>query len=95
MASLSVRRHTSVDAFEAVALPFLLEREAENNLLIGICGQIKAGRYTDAYLATVERNGEVVGARLPYLVTNVGLSYTNDPGTIRNATPPTQTEDRR
>jgi uncharacterized protein len=78
MASLSVRRHGSVDAFEAVALPLLLEHEAENNLFIAICGQINVGRYTDFYLATVEREGEVVAAAFCTPPFKLGFSHLAD-----------------
>jgi uncharacterized protein len=40
--ALRVRRHTTVDDFLADAAPFLLRREAEHNLLFGICSAIRA-----------------------------------------------------
>lgn len=40
--SLAVRRHASVDEFLAAAGGFLAGHEAEHNLMLGICGQIRA-----------------------------------------------------
>ena len=79
---LQLTRFDSVDAFEDRALPFLLERESEHNLFIGICGQIREGRYADAYLATVERDGAVVGAAWRTPPHNVGISHLDSPGAL-------------
>jgi hypothetical protein len=38
-----VERHPDVDAFVAAAGAFLQEREAEHNLLLGICSNIRSG----------------------------------------------------
>jgi hypothetical protein len=78
MASLRVQRHASIDAFEDVALPYLLEREAEHNLFIAICGQIKQGRYRDFYVASAEREGKIVGAAFRTPPFNLVLSHAED-----------------
>ncbi len=80
--NLELTRFDSVDAFEDRALPFLLEREAEHNLFIGICGQIREGRYAEAYLATVERDGRVVAAAWRTPPHNVGVSHLDDPDAL-------------
>ena len=58
---MRVVRHTDVAAFAAVAVPFLVASEAENNLLLGICsGLVSRPPARAPYLATVEsRNGPV------------------------------------
>jgi predicted GNAT family acetyltransferase len=80
--ALELTRFDSVDAFEARALPFLLEREAEHNLFIGLLGQMRDGRYTEPYLASVEDGGHIVGAawRTPPHI--VGLSQMTDPHAV-------------
>ena len=40
--ALTFRRLDDVEAFLAVAGPFLEEREAEHNLIFGISGQLRA-----------------------------------------------------
>jgi hypothetical protein len=76
--ALEVSRFDSVDAFEDRAFSFLLEREAEHNLLIGICGQVREGRYKEAYLATVENGGRVVAAAWRTPPHNLGISHVSD-----------------
>jgi GNAT superfamily N-acetyltransferase len=79
---LEVRAYERIDDFESHALPFLMEREAEHNLFLGICSQIRAGRYKDFYLATVERDGAVVAAAFRTPPFQVGLSHVADPAAI-------------
>lgn len=61
--SLQIVRHPDVDRFAARATPWLLQAEAEHNLLLGIIEQLKAHRSTavEPYLVTVEENSAVVG----------------------------------
>jgi hypothetical protein len=54
-------RHESADAFLARAEPWLLEHEAENNLILGIAAQLRNTPNADAYLATLEHDGMVTG----------------------------------
>jgi GNAT superfamily N-acetyltransferase len=61
----SVRRFHDPVAFLNRAGPWLLQNEAENNLIIGIAQQLAAGTLLSGkpvYLATVECDGAVVGA---------------------------------
>ncbi len=80
--TLTVRRFADVHAFEDGALPFLMQREAEHNLFLGICSQIKEGRYTESYLATVQRADTVVAAAFRTPPFQVGLSRIDDPAAI-------------
>lgn len=59
-----VVRFTDPEAFKARAEPWLLEREAEHALILGITDQLIRGDhdYEDPiYLAVIEEDGEVVG----------------------------------
>jgi predicted GNAT family acetyltransferase len=76
--ALKLTRFDDVDTFEASAFPFLLEREAEHNLFIGICGQIREGRYSEAYLAAVADDDRVVGAAWMTPPHNLGISHVDD-----------------
>lgn len=75
---MELRRFYSTEEFYRRAEPFLLEREAEHNLILGICSQLI--RYPERieqqpYMATVERDGEVVAAALRTPPWNPVLSY--------------------
>lgn len=59
-------------------MPFLMEREAEHNLFLGICSQIRGGRYVDPYLATVAHGTEIVAAAWRTPPHNIGLSLIDD-----------------
>lgn len=63
MSSLEIVRHPDVDAFAARATPWLVQAEAEHNLLLGIIEQLKAQRSNaiEPYLVTIEENYAVVG----------------------------------
>ena len=54
-------RHADAAGFLKRAGDWLLRAEAENNLIIGIANQLIATPNTDAFLATLEHDGEVVG----------------------------------
>lgn len=57
-------RHTDVDGFAERALPWLMQAEAEHNLLLGIIEQLKQTRPSGLrapYLATIEHDGQVTG----------------------------------
>jgi GNAT superfamily N-acetyltransferase len=60
-----VRRFDEAGSFVIRAEPWLMAREAENNLILGISRSLAAGGTwfePPLYLATVERAGDVVGA---------------------------------
>ncbi len=63
-AAMTVRFHTDADAFERLALPFLLESEAENNLMVGLIRQIAEGAFEHFWLASIQNEGEVVGCAI-------------------------------
>lgn len=62
---LTVERYATPAAFLERAQPMLLRREAENNLILGVVGQLvqRPERLAEPpYLATVSRRGSVVAA---------------------------------
>lgn len=66
---LAVRSHDTVDSFLAAAATFLARREAEHNLLFGICSAIRTtpGLFADdapRFLTVTDASGEVVAATL-------------------------------
>jgi predicted GNAT family acetyltransferase len=81
--ALALTRFDDLDAFEDAVMPFLLTREAEHNLFIGICGQIREGRYDDFYLAAASDERRTVRAAAfrtpPFQLT---LSHVDDPDAI-------------
>ena len=83
MGEPKLRRWQDVAAFRERAEPFLVEREAENNLLLGICSgliqQPSLYGQDPPYLATVERAGAVVLAAMMTPPWNVVLSATAVP----------------
>ncbi|MGQ9553763.1 MAG: GNAT family N-acetyltransferase, partial [Anaerolineae bacterium] len=71
-------RFERAEDFYARAESFLLEREAEHNLILGICASIIHGQeYREQlpYLATLEQNGAVVGAAVMTPPHNLILSH--------------------
>lgn len=80
--ALTLERFSDVRSFEERAMPFLMAREAEHNLFLGICSQIKEGRYTDPYLATVQRRDDIVAAAFRTPPFNLGLSHIGDAAAI-------------
>jgi hypothetical protein len=78
MAGLRLIRYDSVDTLDGAALGFLLDREAEHNLILGLCGQIREGRYAEAYLATVTDGRRILAVALRTPPHNVLLSHIDD-----------------
>jgi GNAT superfamily N-acetyltransferase len=80
---VEVRRSGTVAAFMAVAGEFLAAREAEHNLIFGICSQLEADptQYPEPpYLAAVLDVGRVVGVAIQTPPWRVVLSVMDDPG---------------
>ncbi len=78
---IRVRRSPDVPTFLAEAGPFLAEREAEHNLLLGICSQLSRDprAFGEApYLATSQDGGRTVGAAIRTPPYNLVLSETDD-----------------
>jgi hypothetical protein len=82
MEALRLTRYEDLDAFEARAHDFLAAREAEHNLFLGICSQIRAGRYSDPYLVTVESGDDVVAAAFRTPPFPLGLSQIDASGAV-------------
>ena len=77
--ALRLARPDGPTEFEKVAGPFLVAREAENNLILGLTSMLKAGRsYGAATYFGVVRDGEpVVGAAMRaglYLIVTAGTT---------------------
>ncbi|MGZ5306068.1 MAG: GNAT family N-acetyltransferase [Actinomycetota bacterium] len=79
---IRVRRPPDVQTFLAEAGTFLAEREAEHNLLFGICSQLVRDPMPfgegPAYLAISEDDGRIVGAAIRTPPHNLVLSETDD-----------------
>jgi predicted GNAT family acetyltransferase len=82
---LRLRRYDDVDAFLDVATPYLVEREAEHNLIFGVASTLRddPSQYTGpAYLATVHDGDRVVAAALSTPPHRLVLSEMDDPRAI-------------
>jgi uncharacterized protein len=83
----AAREHASVDEFLNAVGSFLEEREAENNLLFGICSMIRTAPqlFVDeppAFASVVDRSERVVAASLRTPPWNQVLSWVNDPDAV-------------
>jgi len=82
---LRLRRFDDVNAFLDASTPFLVEREAEHNLIFGVASTLRddPGQYTaPAYLATVDDGERVVMAALRTPPFSLVLSETDDPDAV-------------
>ena len=61
MARIEIVRHKSGEEFLQRAGAWLTEHEVENNLILSVAAQLVKAPREDAYLVSVEANGEVVG----------------------------------
>jgi hypothetical protein len=82
---LRLDRYEEPTDFMTVAVPWLLEREAEHNLILGIAS--KARNHPELYdgppyLATVSANGALVAAALRTSPWKLILSEVEDPGAL-------------
>ncbi len=82
---MHLNHFTDAAAFLDRAAPFLVAREAEHNLLLGIAAGLveQPVFYAHApYLATVERDGDVVAAAMMTPPYNLGISLTDVPAAL-------------
>lgn len=82
---MELRSFDDARAFKARTEPFLMEHEACHNLLLGLSAALihNPERFErDPYLATVEREGEVVAAALMTPPNNLVLSRVEDQGAL-------------
>ncbi len=81
---MQIRHFADVDAFLAAAGPFLAAREAEHNLIFGICSSLRETpeRYGEPYLAVVDRDETVVAAAIQTPPFRLILSEVDDPAAI-------------
>ena len=84
MTALQLARPADVHAFEAVAGPFLAAREAEHNLLLGICTNLNTRPYGSLppYFAVVSEGDRVVAAALRTPPLNLLLSAVDEPAAL-------------
>jgi uncharacterized protein len=78
---MDVTRHATADGFLEHAGEFLVEREAEHNLILGLSSRLRHDPRLygeDPYLAVVEDEGRVVGAALRTPPHNLVLSELDD-----------------
>ena len=81
----TITRHAGVDAFLADAGAWLEAREAEHNLILGICSTIRedpAVYPRPAYLATVASDGRIVAAAVRTPPWPLILSEVDDPAAL-------------
>lgn len=68
MQDVRLERPLDVDAFERAAQAFLLEREAENCVILGLCSQMRAGTTSlpanSPYFGVVRSDDRIVGSAL-------------------------------
>ncbi|MEA2573577.1 MAG: uncharacterized protein QOH93_875 [Chloroflexia bacterium] len=75
---MELRRFSSIEEYYRSVEPFLLEREAEHNLILGICTHMM--HYPDRverepYMACVEQDGDIVAAAFMGPPNNLILSH--------------------
>jgi hypothetical protein len=78
---LRLRRYADVEAFLDAATPYLIEREAEHNLILGVASNLRddPGQFTGpAYLATVHDDDRVIAVALRTPPFRLVLSETDD-----------------
>lgn len=61
MSAYKCVQHDNAADFLERGGPWLMENEAENNLVLGIAAQLQSAPQPDAFLATLEHDDEVVG----------------------------------
>jgi GNAT superfamily N-acetyltransferase len=81
---MHVHRDSTVDAYLRRAGDFLAAHEAENNLMFGICSQIRAdpGQYESLYFATVVHGDKVVGSAIRTAPWRLILAVMDHPGAV-------------
>jgi predicted GNAT family acetyltransferase len=85
LASMELRRFDAVGDFLSVAEPFLVEREAEHNLMLGVASsitEVPEAYSGPPYLAVVTDRGRVVAAALRTPPFRLVLSEVDDPRAI-------------
>ncbi len=84
MTALQLIRPADVHGFESAAGAFLAAREAEHNLILGLCSNLRTRTYGPAppYFAAVRREDRVVAAALRTPPFQAVLSTIDDPGAL-------------
>lgn len=82
---MNLQRFSTAAGFLEVAQPFLLAAEAENNLILGIAGDLAQGRGpsdTAAYFATVHDRDAISVCAFSSVPGKVGLTRTTSPAAL-------------
>ena len=82
--TMRVRRYDDPAAFESEAGDFLLAREAEHNLILGLLSELRSpdSRYPEHYLATVTDDDQILACALRTPPFQVALSHIEDPEAV-------------
>jgi len=75
---MQLNKHLSIETFLEESVKYLEQREALNNLMLGICNRIKTTPefYNDVYMATIRENDELILAAV-MTVPNKLVVYSN------------------
>jgi predicted GNAT family acetyltransferase len=80
---MQLKRFENVEEFYKLAEPFLLEREAEHNLILGICANLRrspaSSLQPQPYLAIIQKEDVVVAVAVMTPPRNLVLSHTMAP----------------
>ena len=81
---MRVERATNVEAYLRHAGDFLEAHEAENNLVFGICSQIRADptQYESLYFATVVHGDKIIGSAIRTAPWRLILAVMDHPGAV-------------
>lgn len=82
---MQLKRFDRADEYFSQVEAFLLQNEAEHNLILGLCGQLISGQHryeAPFYMAYVEKAGEIIAAALRTPPFNVILSQTEDESVV-------------
>ncbi|MDQ3097584.1 MAG: GNAT family N-acetyltransferase [Chloroflexota bacterium] len=84
MTAVRLSRPADLPAFEALAGPFLAAREAEHNLMLGICTNLRSRSYgaEPPYFAIVSAGDRLVAAALRTPPFNIVISMVDDPAAL-------------
>jgi uncharacterized protein len=82
---MQLRRYDDGAAFYQRVAPFLLAREAEHCLILGLCANISRHpeKFLGVYLTLVEQDGAVVAVAIRTPPYKLALSYTDEPDALK------------
>jgi predicted GNAT family acetyltransferase len=83
--AMELTRYNSIQDFYTQAAPFLLQREAEHNLILGLCHVLTRNPeriQQPPYLATVQHDGRIIADAFMAPPNNMIISHTTSAGAI-------------